>query len=74
MMRNTVRLLQRGERLVAALSARLARIAEIIEAADCRCFEAADCRRAAADGPVTPTMREMTQRELSDIYALAKGK
>lgn len=42
------------------------RIAEIIEAVDVRCM--------AADGPVTPTPREITQDELSRIYALAKGK
>lgn len=42
---------------------RLRRIASIIEAVDNRC--------AAADGPVTPTLQEMTQREISAIYALA---
>ena len=45
--------------------ARLARIAEIIERVDARCL--------AADGPVTPTLREMTQSELSEIYAAAKA-
>lgn len=44
----------------------LAEIAVIIEAVDRRCM--------AADGPVTPTLREMTQDELSRIYALAKGR
>lgn len=45
---------------------RLAKIAEIIEAVD---------RRAAAtDGPVTPTLQEMTQAEISEIYRLASGK
>ena len=42
---------------------RLARIAEIIEAVDQRCM--------AVDGPVTPTLKEMTQAELSEIYVLA---
>lgn len=44
--------------------ARLARIAHIIEQVDQRCM--------AADGPVTPTLKEMTQAEISEIYALAK--
>ena len=44
--------------------ARLALIAEIIEDVDHRCM--------AADGPVTPTLQEMTQREISEIYRLAK--
>jgi hypothetical protein len=47
-------------------AARLKRIREIIEAVDNRCT--------AADGPVTPTLQEMTQAELSRIYALACGK
>jgi len=42
---------------------RLKRIAEIIEAVDNRCM--------AVDGPVTPTLQEMTQREMSKIYAFA---
>lgn len=42
---------------------RLARVAEIIEGVDNRCQ--------AADGPVTPTLTEMQQREISEIYALA---
>ena len=45
---------------------RLQRIKEIIEQVDVRCM--------AADGPVTPTLQEMTQDELSRIYALACGK
>lgn len=45
--------------------ARLAKIADIIEDVDTRC--------AAADGPVTPTLKEMTQAEMSAIYALAKN-
>lgn len=45
---------------------RLAEIAQIIERVDQRCM--------AADGPVTPTLREMTQAEISRIYALAKAK
>jgi hypothetical protein len=45
---------------------RLDRIAEIIRAVDNRC--------AAADGPVTPTLQEMTQDEISNIYALACRK
>lgn len=42
---------------------RLKRIAEIIEGVDHRCM--------AADGPVTPTLDEMTQKEISEIYKLA---
>lgn len=45
------------------LSERLERIAEIIEAVDNRCM--------AVDGPVSPTLSEMTQAEISEIYALA---
>ena len=44
---------------------RLREIAEIIEQVDNRAM--------AADGPVTPTLQEMTQKEMSQIYALAKG-
>ena len=43
---------------------KLRRIAEIIEAVDDRCL--------AADGPVTPTLNEMRQEEISEIYRLAK--
>ena len=50
----------------AAEAYRLARIAEIVEAVDHRCQ--------AADGPVSRTLEEMTQDEISAIYALAKGK
>lgn len=46
--------------------ARLSRIRQIIEAVDNRC--------AAVDGPVTPTLKEMTQDEISAIYALACRK
>lgn len=42
---------------------RLKRITEIIEAVDNRCM--------AVDGPVTPTLQEMTQNEISEIYQLA---
>ena len=45
---------------------RLRRIEAIIEHVDNRCM--------AADGPVTPTLQEMTQAELSQIYALARGR
>jgi hypothetical protein len=48
------------------LRSRLREIAEIIERVD---------RRAqACDGPVTPTLEEMTQGEMSRIYELAKGR
>lgn len=42
---------------------RLKRIAEIIERVDNRCM--------AVDGPVTPTLQEMEQDEISEIYKLA---
>jgi hypothetical protein len=45
---------------------RLRRIKQIIEDVDNRCM--------AADGPVTPTLKEMTQDEISRIYALSCGK
>lgn len=45
---------------------RLEEISAIIEAVDDRC--------AAADGPVTPTLQEMTQAEISRIYKLARGR
>lgn len=45
---------------------RLTAIAGIIETVDNRCM--------AADGPVTPTLQEMTQVEMSEIYRLATGK
>jgi len=44
---------------------RLRRIAEIIDAVDNRCM--------AVDGPVTPTLEEMRQEEISEIYELACG-
>ncbi len=44
----------------------LARIAEIIEHVDVRCM--------ATDGPVTRTLDEMTQAEISAIYALSVGE
>jgi hypothetical protein len=47
------------------LEERLRRIAVIIEDVDNRCM--------AADGPVTPTMSEMDQTEMSEIYHLACG-
>lgn len=47
-------------------SKRLWLIADIIEGVDQRC--------AAADGPVTPTLEEMTQEEISAVYALAIGR
>ena len=45
---------------------RLKRIVQIIVDIDTRCM--------AADGPVTPTLREMTEDELRRIYALANRK
>lgn len=42
---------------------RLRKIAEIIASVDQRCMH--------ADGPVTPTLQEMTQEEISEIYELA---
>lgn len=48
------------------LERRLQRIASIIEQVDVRCM--------AADGPVTPTLSEMTQAEISEIYGLAAGQ
>lgn len=44
---------------------RLAEIARIIERVDDRCL--------ATDGPVTPTLQEMTQEEISRIYKLANA-
>lgn len=49
--------------LAMKLSERLKCIANIIESVDNRCL--------AADGPVPPTLQEMTQAEVSEIYALA---
>lgn len=45
---------------------RLEMIADIIETVDNRAM--------ACDGPVPSTMEEMSQEEMSTIYALAKGK
>lgn len=45
---------------------RLFKIAEIIENVDNRCL--------AVDGDVTPTLQEMTQKEISQIYRLVKGR
>ena len=45
--------------------ARLAAIAEILEAVDERCLE--------ADGPVTATRNEIMDNEYRRIYLLAKG-
>jgi hypothetical protein len=45
---------------------RFERIVEIIEAVDNRCM--------AVDGPVTPTLDEMSQAEISEIYKLAGNK
>lgn len=47
------------------LEQRLATIAQIIEDVDHRAM--------AADGPVTPTLQEMNQTEISEIYHLACG-
>ncbi len=44
---------------------RLRRIEAIIEHVDNRCM--------ATDGPVRPTLSEMTQAEISEIYRLAKA-
>jgi hypothetical protein len=57
--------LRRRAEVAAARAARLDEIARIIEAVDNRCM--------ATDGPVTATLREMSQEEISRIYALASG-
>ena len=44
---------------------RLRKIRLIIDRVDSRCL--------AADGPVTPTLQEMNQTEISEIYRLAGG-
>lgn len=54
------------ETIARAPEERLARIARIIEAVDDRCM--------AADGLVTPTLKEMRQSEISEIYELALGR
>lgn len=51
---------------ISDMRARLKGIATIIEDVDNRC--------AAVDGPVTPTLKEMTQKELSAIYKIAKQR
>jgi len=48
------------------LKEKLQRIAKIIESVDNRCM--------ATDGPVTPTLLEMKQKEISEIYRLAKQR
>lgn len=45
---------------------RLQLIAEIIEGVDERCMW--------HESPMTPTLQEMTQAEISTIYAIAKGE
>jgi len=45
---------------------KLKRIAEIIERVDNRCM--------AVDGPVTPTLLEMSQDEITEIYKLAEER
>ena len=51
---------------IAEVEAERARIAQIIESVDQRCM--------AHEGPVARTLDEMTQKEISAIYALAMGK
>jgi len=48
------------------VSKSLERIAEIIEEVDNRAM--------VADGPVTPTLEEMTQEEISEIWELSKTR
>jgi hypothetical protein len=47
------------------LRRRLIEIAQILEQVDCRCLS--------VDGPVPPTVEEITQEEISYIYSLAMG-
>jgi|GEM_PF-2984427 len=54
---------KRGCAHCGVLEARLERVAQIIEAVDSRAM--------AADGPVSSTLQEMTQEEMSAIYAIA---
>ncbi len=61
-----IELLQASSKTIERLRRRLQRIAEIIELVDHRAM--------ACDGPVTPTLEEMTQKEISEIYRLAKGR
>jgi hypothetical protein len=51
--------------VIQELEERLERIAGIVDLVDERCF--------VVDGPVTPTLQEMTQKEISEIYCLAQG-
>lgn len=53
------------EELTRKLQNRLDHIVGIIDAVENRCM--------AADGPVTPTLKEMDEEELRHIYRLAKG-
>lgn len=55
-----------GEKQIMTDAEKLKRIAEIIERVDNRCM--------AVDGPVTPTLQEMSQDEISEIYLLASQK
>jgi hypothetical protein len=58
--------LSEGEKQIMTDAEKLKRIAEIIERVDNRCM--------AVDGPVTPTLQEMSQDEISEIYLLASQK
>lgn len=55
----------KSQKRILVLEKKLKRIAEIIENVDDRCMH--------VDGPVTPTLEEMTQEEISEIYELAEG-
>lgn len=57
--------LEFADRILALAANRLNEIARVIERVDDRCL--------AADGPVTPTLQEMTQAEIGRIYKLATG-
>lgn len=57
---------EKERRRIKSPIARLNRIKEIIEQVDSRAM--------ACDGPVTPTLKEITQEEMSEIYKLAKGE
>ena len=63
---NSSQVLKDRAYLLVDYRARLDRIAAIIETVDHRCM--------AADGPVTPTLQEMTQKEMTEIYSLAAFK
>lgn len=60
---DTFALMDDADATIAALEDDLADIAAIIESVD--------MRAAATDGPVTPTLQEMTQEEIGRIYAIA---